>query len=110
MFLGIDDNTGLVYESVGSVPDRPVLPIPMVSQARLIADRSDWDRLPGGYRSSPFTWLFREDSFDPVTRTRRGRLCQSMSNATYPDHNIRVMPHPSRWAKHGQRREAQESP
>ena len=36
MFLGIDDTTGLVYESVGSMPDRPVLPIPMVSQARLI--------------------------------------------------------------------------
>ena len=27
MFLGIDDNTGLAYESVGSTPDRPVLPI-----------------------------------------------------------------------------------
>jgi len=38
MFLGIDDITGLIYESVGSVPDRPVLPIPMVSQARLIKD------------------------------------------------------------------------
>lgn len=94
MFLGIDDNTGLVYESVGSVPNRPVLPIPMVSQARLIADRSDWNRLPGGYRSVPVTWLFREDSFDPVTRSRRGRLYQSIINGSYPDHNIRVMTHP----------------
>lgn len=94
MFLGIDDTTGLVYESVGSTPDRPILPIPMVSQARLIGDRSDWDKLPSGYRSGPFTWLFREDSFDPVTRTRRGRLYQSMSNTSYPDQNIRVMPHP----------------
>lgn len=46
MFLGIDDNTGLVYENVGSTPDRPVLPIPMVSQARLVRERGDWDGLP----------------------------------------------------------------
>lgn len=94
MFLGIDDNTGLVYESVGSVPDRPILPIPMVSQARVIEDRKDWATLPASYRGAPHTWLFREDSFDAVTRTRRGRLYQSMQGAGYPDHSVRVMPHP----------------
>ena len=94
MFLGIDDTTGLVYESVGSMPDRPVLPIPMVSQARLIQTRTDWDSLPARYRGTPLSWLFREDSFDAVTRTRRGRIYQSMTNAVYPDHNVRVMPHP----------------
>lgn len=94
MFLGIDDATGLVYESIGSAPDRPVLPIPMVSQARLITDPSEWDSLPGSYRVAPLTWLFREDSFDAVTRTRRGRLYQSMTGASYPGHDARVMPHP----------------
>lgn len=94
MFLGIDDTNGLVYESVGSVPDRPVVPIPMVSQARLITNRSGWDSLPGSYRGTPLTWLFREDSFDAVTRTRRGRLYQSMTGASYPGHDVRVMPHP----------------
>lgn len=94
MFLGINDTTGLVYESVGSVPDRPVLPIPMISQARLIQTRTDWGSLPARYHGSPLSWLFREDSFDAVTRTRRGRIYQSMTNAAYPDHNVRVMPHP----------------
>jgi hypothetical protein len=94
VFLGIDDNTGLVYESVGSSPDRPVIPLPMVSQAKLIDRRSDWDALPASYRSSPLTLLFREDSFDATTRTRRGRLYESMTGASYPDHNARVSPLP----------------
>ena len=94
MFLGLDDTNGLVYESVSSHPDRPVVPIPMVTQARLIAEPSDWAKLPAGYRTSLRTWLFREDSFDAVTRIRRGRLYQAMDNATYPDRSVRVMPHP----------------
>lgn len=94
MFLGIDDSAGLVYESVGANPDRPVMPIPMVSQAKIIAQRSDWEALPGSFRASPITWLFREDSFDPVTRTRRVRLYQAMTGASYPNHQARVMPYP----------------
>ncbi|WP_143044820.1 hypothetical protein [Variovorax sp. YR216] len=40
---------------------------------------------------SPFSWVFREDTFDAVTRTRRGRLYQA--EATQP--SIRsVAPHP----------------
>lgn len=94
MFLGIDDSTGLVYEGVGSVPERPVLPIPMISQARLIKSRADWDTLPAHYRGAPHSWLFREDSFDAVTRTRRGRIYQAMANTSYPQPDARVMPHP----------------
>jgi hypothetical protein len=78
MFLGIHDKTGSVYESVGSTPYRSVLPIPMVSLARLVREPGDWDRLPASYRGMPFTRLFREDTFDAVTRTRRGRLYQAM--------------------------------
>lgn len=70
------------------------MPIPMVSQATVIGQRSDWDGLPGSFRTSPITLLFREDSFDPVTRTRRGRVYQSMTGAPYPNHQSRVMPHP----------------
>jgi hypothetical protein len=94
MFLGLDTNTGLVYEGVGAVPDRPVVPVPMVSQAKLILQPRDWNSLPGGVKSSALTWMFREDAFDPVTRTRRGRLYQWMTNASYPDPGTRVMPHP----------------
>jgi hypothetical protein len=50
----------------------------MVSLARLVREPGDWDRLPASYRGMPFTRLFREDTFDAVTRTRRGRLYQAM--------------------------------
>lgn len=93
MFLGIDNDTGSVYEGTGSVPDRPVAPLPMVSQVRLIETPSDWKNLPAGYHDNRLTWLFREDSFDAVTRTRRGRLYQSMPGTSYPDHGARVRPH-----------------
>lgn len=94
MFIGIDDNAGLLYEGTGSTPDRPVLPTPTISQAGLIESPIDWNLLPSGFRSNPQTWLFREDSFDAVTRTRRGRLYQAMQGASYPQHNMRVLPHP----------------
>lgn len=94
MFLGIDDNSGLVYESSGSNPDRPVLPTPTVSRAQIIESPADWKSLGASVRSDPIAWLFREDSFDAVTRTRRGRLYQPMSGAPYPNHSARVLPLP----------------
>ena len=94
MFLGIDDNTGLAYESTSSVPDRPVVPMPTVSQAKLVGQPADWGDLGAGIRNNAQTWIFREDSFDAVTRTRRGRLYSTMSGAPDPDHNVRVVPHP----------------
>lgn len=96
MFLGIDDNAGLVYESAGSTPDRPVYPAPSVSQAQLIKKPEDWDTLAASLRGNPFTWLFREDSFDAVTRTRRGRLYQSMQGASYPQ-DVKVRPNLSEY-------------
>lgn len=93
MFLGFDDNTGLIYESTGSVPDRPVMPVPTISQAKLVGQPADWTTLGSSVRQNAQTWIFREDSFDAVTRTRRGRLYSSMDGASYPDHRVRVMPY-----------------
>lgn len=93
MFLGIDANDGVVYESAGSTPNRPVYPTPVVSQARLICEPDDWQKLTASFLGNPHTWLFREDSFDAVTRTRRGRLYQHMSGASYPQHGTHVWPH-----------------
>lgn len=92
MFLGIDDSTGLVYEGTGSMPDRLSVPLPTVALAKLIEASGDWGGLPADSRAGKDVWVFREDSFDPVTRTRRGRLYQSMSGASYPNHNARVLP------------------
>lgn len=80
MHLGIDPQTGLIYEGSGK-PELPVLPLPTVTQAQLIEKPEDWKSLPGGLTADPFRWVFREDSFDASTRIRRGRLYQPNGGA-----------------------------
>jgi len=46
MYLGIDLQTGLIYESSGE-PSQPVLPFPTVTQAKVIEKPEDWNSLPG---------------------------------------------------------------
>lgn len=75
MYLGIEENTGLIYEG-SSDPEIPAIPTPAVLQAKLIESDADWSALPRGIAVDPMQWAFREDSFDPVTRIRRGRLYQ----------------------------------
>lgn len=76
MFLGVEKDTGQVYEG-GSAPQFAVFPRPAISLAKLIESPEDWNSLPADISHTPFPWVFREDSFDPVTRVRRGRLYQS---------------------------------
>jgi hypothetical protein len=78
--LGIERTSGLVYEGRGD-PTFPAWPTPVVSQATLIETPYDFQKLPGSLDSDPFTWMFRESSFDPVSRVRRGLLFQKMGNA-----------------------------
>lgn len=91
MYLGIDENTGLIYEGSGN-PDIPSIPLPTVTQAKLIEKELDWNDLPRGMGQDPFRWIFREDSFDAVSRTRRGRLYQPWGNQQ--PHDMPVCPHP----------------
>ncbi len=92
MHLGICNNTGLVYEGIGAA-DIPSIPTPSVTQAKLIAVEGDWQDLPRGLIADPLRWIFREDAFDPVTRTRRGRLYEPQPGQSQPN-NQRVGPHP----------------
>lgn len=84
MYLGICTNTGLVYEGFGT-PDMPSIPAPSIAQAKLIQTEADWDDLPRGLSSTPIAWVFREDSFDSVTRTRRGRLYEPQLGQGQPN-------------------------
>jgi hypothetical protein len=90
VYLGIDQQSGLVYEGIDQ-PALPVVPRAIVAQAKLIRHENDWNELPTGIAHSPMSWVFREDTFDPVTRTRRGRLYEALpaQPATY-----RVLPDP----------------
>ena len=92
MHLGICTSTGLVYEGMGAA-DIPSVPTPSVTQAKLIEAEGDWQSLPRGLSVDPLHWLFREYSFDPVTRARRGRLFEPHPGQPQPNHH-RVGPHP----------------
>lgn len=92
MHLGIDQQTGLVYEGTDS-PELPVLPPPSVTLATLIREQADWERLPSDVQVAHKAWVFREDSFDAVSRTRRGRLYQPWGNTRPYDHQVAPNPY-----------------
>lgn len=91
MYLAIDNATGLIYEGAAGA-DIPAIPTPAVAQAKLVQRMGELAGLPRGLFSDAFGWVFREDSFDPVTRTRRGRLYQPCMNSQ--PHSVRVSPRP----------------
>jgi hypothetical protein len=93
MYLGIDHQSGLIYEGGNAAMLLPAVPTPIVTQAKLIEAQGDWNTLPSGLAQSPMSWVFREDTFDAVTRTRRGRLYQAPDGQPQPS-NQRVVPHP----------------
>lgn len=92
MFLGIDNQTGLVYEGLAGA-DIAAVPSPNITQVKLIEKQEDWGRLPSGLHQDAMAWIFREDSFDAVTRTRRGRLYEAQPGAGQPN-TQRAAPHP----------------
>jgi hypothetical protein len=73
MHIGYDNNTGHVYQGANS-PEFAVVPPPLLTLARLVESPADLQVLPRDLHQSPLDWVFREASFDPVTRIRRGLL------------------------------------
>lgn len=45
MYLGIEQQTGLVYEGLGG-PEIPSIPASIVTHAKLIEKPEDWNRSP----------------------------------------------------------------
>src|SRR5687767_14798624 len=83
--IGIHESEYLVYEGhIGEMGyGRAVLPSPVLTPAWIISKKGDVVDLP-----ESATWLhtviFREDSFDPVTRIRRGRLFKRADGQAQP--------------------------
>lgn len=91
MYLGIETDTGNIYEGA-NFPQYVVLPRPAISLAMLIESPTDWRKLPRDISHTPFPWVFREDSFDPVTRVRRGRLYESHTGSQPQDWPVNAHP------------------
>lgn len=79
MMLGLDDRTKQVYEG-DSYSGYGVHPCPVLSLATVVKIEDDFGTLPASCNLFSADLLFREESFDAVTRIRRGRLYKA-----YPD-------------------------
>jgi hypothetical protein len=88
--IGIDQSTHDIYESSTGVWYSVWPANPVVSVAAFIA--SDRDSCALEHDLSSAQSVFREDSFDPVTRIRRGRFYKSCGNSR--PSNERALLHP----------------
>ena len=75
-FLGIDSYTGRVAEGP-SETGRYIYPPPIIVPAHLASSSHNMDAIRAEFTIEGARLVFREDSFDPVTRIRRGRLYRS---------------------------------
>lgn len=89
--LGFDKESGMIYEGIGG-PGHPVWPTPIVVQATIIEDPTSFEKVPPNFDIAPFSWMFREDYYDPVSRVRRGRLFQKFGNAGLEYKKVEVHP------------------
>lgn len=72
--IGIDINYGLVYEGDGYY-GRGLWPTPVITPAKFIYLSKE--QLSSHLSSDRMGYRFREDSFDPIARIRRGRFYQA---------------------------------
>ncbi|MCQ0034656.1 MULTISPECIES: hypothetical protein [Burkholderia] len=72
--IGFDPNTSLAYEGSLSLYGRLVWPSPFMSIACHVGHLQGLQQGPMTESLLGAAMLFREDSFDPVARVRRGRL------------------------------------
>jgi len=91
--IAIDQNSYFVYEGEGD-HGYPVSPRPALSIATLFpGSEVDQSKISSTNYLMNAHAVFREDSFDPVTRVRRGRLYQRPGGKAQP-HQWHVQPHP----------------
>lgn len=89
--IGVDVTEGLVYEGARE-QGMGVLPTPMLFVATLLSRDISLDEIPKQDNLDLAQLLFREDSFDAVSRLRRGRLYER-GEGSQPQ-QWRVKPHP----------------
>lgn len=91
MNIGIEVHTGLVYEGPNNM-GYAIWPSPVLLQAVIYSSDTE-NLIPAKPNElSPFTFLFREDSYDTLSRVRRGRLYRAGNTQPVP---WRVNAHPA---------------
>lgn len=99
--IGIDRNNWLVYEGA-SLYGHGVWPTPVITRATLIDSPAEWTKLPTSSHVDEAKYVFREDTFDPITGLRRGRLFHWQDGQSQPS-CWHVHQHPAVWEDVGHR-------
>lgn len=86
MLIAIDNNDQLAYQGHTQGYGYGLWPQPVLSPATLIVTDADLTALPSSAYLHDATLVFREDSFDAVTRIRRGRLYKTLPQRPTPWH------------------------
>jgi hypothetical protein len=77
--LGIDESCGLVYEGDSNYGVHLAWPTPVLTQAKFLdSTAKEFSTVDAG---NPVKYYFREDSFDPVSRIRRGRFYRNSGSS-----------------------------
>lgn len=94
MYIGIDSSDGRVFEGGSTYGAKTLWPLPLLTPAEFISDYSEGGSFVVG--EIDFTtlagYLFREDSFDLVTRVRRGRFYKRRSVAQPENWTVTIDP------------------
>ena len=90
MNLGIDKNCNLFYEGKANW-GHAVWPSPVVTPAEIVTEPEGRLHSEDGRNHVTDDMVFREDSFDPVTRIRRGRFYQA-GNRQPSEWHVQVHP------------------
>jgi hypothetical protein len=90
--IGIDISEGLVYELDG-FRGHPVWPMPVITKAKFVYPSQD--PLEADASMNILGYRFREDSFDPISRIRRGRFYRTPESGSLSQ-NCTVANHPAR--------------
>lgn len=77
--LGINESQGLIYEGDSSYGVHLVWPTPVLTRAAFFDSTAKEFSSSGTY--CPVKFTFREDSFDPVSRVRRGRFYKNSGSS-----------------------------
>lgn len=89
--LAIDFDSNLVYEGRSGY-GRAVWPVPVVSIATLIDHEEALSEIPGVNDLAFANLVFREDSFDSVSRLKRGRFYSFLDGTRNPVWNVQIHP------------------
>lgn len=74
IFIGINENTSVLYEGSPSLYGHAIWPTPFLSIACHVGPLASWKRNSSAANLRNAGMVFREDYFDPIARIRRGRL------------------------------------